>query len=63
MLINLAILKYKLDSFSLDILGYCSKEDVIQREQNYLNIYAPKYNILKIAGSSLGYILNEDSLK
>jgi len=62
MLISLAILKYKLDNFSLDILEYCSKEDVIKKEQHYINIYAPKYNILKIAGSSLGYIHNKKSL-
>jgi hypothetical protein len=62
MLINLAILKHKLDSFSLEILEYCYKEDVIIREQYYLDTYRPKYNILKIAGSSLGYKHNEDSL-
>lgn len=62
MLINLAIIKYKLNNFSLDILEYCSTKDVIQREQHYLDIYAPKYNILKTAGSSFGYIHKENSL-
>jgi len=61
MLINMAILKYKLDNFSLDILEYCSK-DVIKKEQYYMDIYAPKYNILKIAGSSSGYTHNKTSL-
>ena len=62
MLINMAILKYKLGNFSLDILEYCTKKDVILREQYYLDTYTPKYNIFKIAGSSLGYKHNEDSL-
>ena len=62
MLINLAILKHNLENFSLDILEYCSPKDVIKREQYYIDTYKPVYNILKIAGSSLGYIHNETSL-
>jgi hypothetical protein len=62
MLINLAILKHNLENFSLDILEYCSPKDVIKREQYYLDTYKPVYNILKIAGSYLGYIHNETSL-
>jgi excinuclease UvrABC nuclease subunit len=62
MLINLAILKYNLKNFSLDILEYCSPIDVIKREQYYLDTYKPIYNILKIAGSSLGYVHNKTSL-
>jgi hypothetical protein len=62
MLINLAILKYGLKNFSLDILEYCSKELVLDKEQYYINIYSPKYNILKKAGSSQGYIHTKESL-
>lgn len=62
MLICLALLKYNIENFSLDILEYCSKEDVIKREQHYLDTYKPKYNILKTAGSSLGFVHTEDSL-
>ena len=62
MLICLAILKYNIENFSLDILEYCSKEDVIKREQHYLDIYKPKYNILKTAGSCLGFVHTENSL-
>jgi group I intron endonuclease len=63
MLISLAIIKYNFENFSLDILEYCSVEDVIEREQYYLDTYKPKYNILKPAGSSLGYVHNESSLR
>ena len=62
MLISLAILKHNLENFSLDIIEYCSAKDVIKREQHYLDIYKPIYNILKIAGSSLGYVHNKTSL-
>ena len=62
MLINMAILKYKLSNFSLDILEYCSLEDVIKREQYYIDTYTPKYNILKIAGTSSGYTHSQNSL-
>ena len=51
-----AMIKYKLKNFSLAILDFC-KADVLetaQLEQKWLNFYKPKYNILKIAGSSLG---------
>ena len=62
MLISLAILKHGIENFSLDIIEYCSSKDVIQREQYYLDTYKPIYNILKIAGSSLGYVHNETTL-
>lgn len=62
MLICLAIIKYGIENFSIDILEYCSKDNVIDREQYYLDIYRPKYNILKTAGSSLGYLHTETTL-
>lgn len=49
-----AINKYGLNSFNLEILEYCSKDNVIEREQFYLDTSKPEYNILKIAGSRLG---------
>jgi hypothetical protein len=58
----MAILKYKLENFYVYILEYCDEKDVINREQYYLDTYTPKYNTLKIAGSSLGYKHTEDSI-
>ena len=55
MLIHKALLKYGYSEFRLDILEYCNKEEVIAREQYYLNLLNPEYNILKTAGSSLGH--------
>lgn len=49
-----ALLKYGYDKFRLEILEYCDKSLVIEREQYYIDKYQPTYNICKIAGSSLG---------
>lgn len=50
-----ALLKYGHSNFRLDILEYCDKEFLIKREQYYINLLKPEYNILKVAGSRLGY--------
>lgn len=55
MYISAGILKYGLDNFKLEILEYCLPEITLSREQYYLDLYRPEYNILKVAGSSKGY--------
>lgn len=50
-----AILKNGYNNFNLEIIEYCDEADILNREQYYLNLLKPKYNILKVAGSSLGY--------
>lgn len=55
MSINKALLKYGYSGFQLEILEYCKPSDVILREQYYIDLLVPEYNILKIAGSSLGF--------
>jgi group I intron endonuclease len=40
--------------FIFEILEVCNKEECIKREQFYLDQLKPKYNLCKIAGSSLG---------
>jgi len=62
MLIYKSLLKYGYSKFKLEILEYCDLSDVIKREQHYIDIFKPEYNILKIAGSSLGYKHDEISL-
>jgi hypothetical protein len=56
-----ALLKYGYSNFSLEILEYCLPSDVISREQYYLDLLKPEYNILKIAGSSLGFKHSDES--
>jgi group I intron endonuclease len=54
-----SLLKYGYSNFSLDILEYCEPSIVIEREQYYINLLKPEYNILKIAGSCLGNKLSD----
>lgn len=52
--INRALLKYGYSSFSLSVLEYCSIDVLIKREQYYLDLLKPDYNICTTAGSTLG---------
>lgn len=53
---------YNYENFSLEILEYCDRSIVINREQYYLDKYEPEYNILTKAGSSLGFKHSEQTL-
>lgn len=50
-----ALLKYGHTNFTLDILEYCPKAKLLEREQFYLDLLIPDYNILKYAYSLLGF--------
>jgi group I intron endonuclease len=54
-IICFALVKYGYKNFSLSILEYCDRDQVISREQYYLDLLNPPYNILKYAYSSDGY--------
>jgi hypothetical protein len=56
-----SLLKHGYNAFTLDILEYCEKEELIIREQYYLDKLSPSYNILKTAGSSLGFTHSEET--
>ena len=62
--INRALVKYGHSNFKLEILEYCETNRLIilEREQYYIDLLKPEYNILKIAGSPLGYKHTEESL-
>ncbi len=49
-----AFLKYGEAAFVFSVLEYTEPPALIEREQHYLNMFAPEYNILPIAGSPLG---------
>lgn len=53
--IHAALLKYGYENFILEILEYCRADELIKREQYYLDLLNPEYNILKYAYSLLGY--------
>jgi group I intron endonuclease len=62
--IHNAILKNGYSNFSLAILEcIADKEETITREQYYLDLLNPDYNVLEIAGSTLGYKHTEETLK
>lgn len=50
-----ALLKYGHQNFTLEILEYCLQSELLEREQYYLDLLVPEYNILKTAYSLLGY--------
>ena len=62
MLISKALLKYGYSKFKLEILEYCIIKKCIEREQYYLDHFQPEYNILKIAGSTLGRKHSEETI-
>ena len=62
MIINKSLLKNGYSNFRLEILEYCAPEECIKREQFYIDTLKPEYNILKIAGSSLGHKHTEETL-
>lgn len=58
-----ALLKHGYAKFRLEILEYCSPDVLLEREQFYFDILSPEYNILKVAGSPLGYRHSEAAKK
>jgi group I intron endonuclease len=63
MLICRALLKHGHINFSLEILKYGNPAKCSQLEQFYLDLLKPEYNILKLAGSSLGFKHSEITRK
>lgn len=47
--------KYGLENFSLGILEFCDKNSCISLEQKWIDLYKPNYNVLPLAGNSLGF--------
>lgn len=54
-MVYIALLKKGYSNFTLEILEYCDSADLLKREQYYIDRLNPEYNILKTAGSSLGF--------
>jgi group I intron endonuclease len=62
MAIYKALLKYGPSKFSLEIIEYCDLYKVVSKEQEYINLLKPCYNLNPTAGSSLGYKHSEEAL-
>jgi len=61
-MIYFALLKYGHSNFKLEILEYCDSKVLISREQIYLDLLKPEYNILDKAGSSFGFKHSESTI-
>jgi len=67
-----ALKHYGYSAFSLSIIEYINiqnlsknetKKLILEREQYYINLLNPEYNLLKVAGSLLGYQHSEETIK
>lgn len=56
-----SLIKNGYSNFKLEILEYCDKNIILNREQYFLDKLSPYYNILKKAGSNLGFKHSEDT--
>ena len=61
LVISRALIKYGYSNFTLEILEYCDSDNLTEREQYYFDKLNPKYNTLKLAGSSSGHKLSEET--
>jgi group I intron endonuclease len=57
------LLKHGYSKFKLEILEYCDQDSAVEREQYYIDLLNPEYNILKVAGSLFGYKHTPESLE
>lgn len=58
-----SFLKYGIENFSFEIIEISNLENLIKREQLYINLLKPNYNIAKVAGSCLGVKRSEEFCK
>jgi excinuclease UvrABC nuclease subunit len=60
-----ALLKYGPSHFSLAVLEYCNRDILIKREQFYIDLLKPEYNLSKTAGGGrrFGFIVTEETRK
>jgi len=63
MVIYKALQKYGYSNFSLEILEYCEPDQAILKEQKYIDLLKPGYNINPTAGSSLGYKHSSETME
>lgn len=53
--------KYGENGLNFSILEECGVDDLLNREQFYLDTLNPKYNILREAGRVTGFVMSEES--
>lgn len=55
-----SINKYGIDNFKFEVIELCNKEELLIKEQYYIDTLNPDYNICLIAGNSLGVKRSEE---
>lgn len=55
--------KYGEDNFVFEILEYCKKDELLVKEQFFLDTYKPNLNICKVAGNKLGVKMSDKQKK
>lgn len=55
--------KYGRENFVYEIIEYCNNDKCIEREQYYIDLLTPKYNICPLAGTCKGRILSSTHKK
>lgn len=61
-LLQNAINKYNLQDFIFIVFEYCEPDELLFREQYHLDTFKPEFNILKEAGSLLGYTHTSETI-
>lgn len=56
-----SISKYGIENFMFEVIEFPDKENLIQREQYYIDTLKPEYNLCKIAGSAFGRICKPET--
>jgi len=56
-----AIIKYGYINFCFTVLETCKPYEVLEREQYWLDLISPEYNLSPTAGSTLGVALSEET--
>lgn len=56
-----AIAKYGFEHMIIAVLEFTDEDKTVATEQLYLDTYAPAYNVLKVAGSTLGHKHTDES--
>jgi group I intron endonuclease len=55
--------KYGASNFKFKILCFCSSEECLEKEQIYLDLLSPEYNICKFAYSCAGVLRTDSEIK
>jgi hypothetical protein len=61
--ISSALLKYGYSQFRLEILEYCDRSELIKREQYYIDLLKPEYNISAAASPMTGRKHSSESIE